>query len=162
MVRMPKAVNMLSSVNFKDLKLDRNEFEIMNTITAAATVHCTYSFGRQWIEITCEQDPNFSMKYQKISKKTSEYVLQKHQGVLRMGLLNNDIATISDDNFTAEYIARKMALYYLNNQINDIGADCIIEPIVTTSFEEKGNVVIYHATASGKPVKILMDKNLKK
>lgn len=167
-LKMPQSVNTLSSVKFKDLRLDRNEFEILNAITSEATVVCKYSIDKKKMNIVCQQDDNFLMSYKKIGKvdasgkKTFVYVLKRHKGVLRLGLLDEDITTIQDNDFTAEYIARKIALYYLNNQIKDIGGDCIIEPVITTNFEDRGYTIVYHATASGKPIKIKTDKNLGK
>lgn len=157
----PKAVNTISSISFFDLRLERDEYEIMNTITAEATVE--YEYTRKSIEISGRDPSNpnslFSLKYKK-DPKTNRYDLESFMGVMRFGYLDND--EINDGNivYYPDIVARRLAIYRIINLAKEMGADGIIEPLISTNYEQTkpffsfNGKIVYKTTITGKPIRI--------
>lgn len=79
--------------------------------------------------------------------------MTKFKGIFKVGYLHNDHANASFSN--PEDLARKLAVYRLINISNEMGADGIIEPVVSTNVaQQDNNTVIFKTTVSGKPIRL--------
>lgn len=148
---IPRAVNTVNAVRLSELNLTNTDYTILNTITKEATVYVTYSddeFSLRDLENT------FSYTY---SKDDDNIKLEEQSGVLRAGYFSNENADL--DFLNPESIARRMAVYRLISESQQIGADGLIEPVVSTTFEKIGEgrseiTVAYKTTVSAKPIKL--------
>lgn len=79
--------------------------------------------------------------------------MTKFKGFFKVGYLHNDHANASISN--PEDFARKLAIYRLINISNEMGADGIVEPVVSTNVvQEDKNTVIFKTTVSGKAIRL--------
>ena len=82
-VIVPKALNTVNSVSLDELNLEREDYDILNTITAEAVV--IYRERGSKIEII-DQNNEFSLSY---TKSKTGWRLE-HSGILKLGYLSND------------------------------------------------------------------------
>lgn len=157
---VPQATNTTAVVSFKNLNLERNDYIVLNTISAEATI--TAHFGNKDIRV---DDPtgefSVSWKWEKSAKgkdrQNGKWVPSTFRGIVRLGYLSNDY-----DNELFElppyphWIVRRLAIYRLINAAKIAGGDAIIEPTISTNVEQgrSRHDIIYKTTVSAKVVKI--------
>ena len=152
-VIIPRAVSTVNAVSFRDLNLTNADYTVLNTITQEATVYVTYEDDEFAIR---DSENTFSYTYSK--QKDGSFELEDQSGVLRAGYLSHEDAADLDLR-NPESIARRMAVYRLVSESQQIGADGLIEPVVSTTFEkiDEGRseiTVAYKTTVSAKPIKL--------
>ncbi len=156
---VPKAVNTVNTVHFEELNLARKDYNIINTITAEATIKYKEKFGDIIIE---ENNSEFKLKFGDPKQSlfgpkpvTREKVLKDFEGVVRLGFLTNDYANGSGINYESpEDLGRRLAIYRLINVAKEEGADGLIEPLVSTNVEQIDKEIIFTTIVSAKCVKI--------
>lgn len=152
---IPKAVNTVNSVGLSELNLKHgSDYTIMNTTTAEAAVYYSESIGRISIR---EENNEFEIIYTE-DKKTGKWGISTCKGIARFGFLSNDYGSTSlGYQISPEDIVRKLAIYRLINAVKAIGADGVIEPVVSTNVEQRGRDIVFKTTASGKLIKLKTD-----
>lgn len=155
---VPKALNTVNTVGFEELNLERKDYNIINTITAEATVKYKEKFGNIVIE---EMNSEFKLEFGDPKQPlfgprvVTGKVLKDFEGVVRLGFLTNDYANGSGINYESpEDLGRRLAIYRLINVAKEEGADGLIEPLVSTNVEQIGKEIIFTTTVSAKCVKI--------
>lgn len=144
---LPMAVNTVNTVGLSELNLERKDYEVLDRITAEATITYKEIFGGVKI---IDDNGECEVTYKKT--KTG-LTMSSFKGFFKVGYLhgNHENASIS----TPEDFARKLATYRLINISNEMGADGIVEPVVSTSVAQEGkNTVIFKTTVSGKAIRL--------
>ena len=150
---IPQAINTVHSATFNELNLNREDYTILNTITADALVY--YTDLRNKINIQ-EANNEFEIEH---ALNGGNIVNTKYRGVLRMGYLANDYQSQNPVKLTSPSdIARGFAIYRLINMAQLEGADGIIEPTISTNIEQQGKSVAFRTTVSAKIVKLKADR----
>ena len=151
-VIIPKATNTVSTASFKDLNLARADYEILNTITAEAVIISEEKSNKNGQNLTLTEENNeFELKFY------DDRI--EHKGIVRLGYLASDYTYDPDELRSAESLARRLAIYRLINIAQQNGADGIIEPTVSTAFEQVGNKTIrLKTTAVAKIIKLTPNK----
>jgi hypothetical protein len=156
--------NTISTVSWIELALKRENYEVLNRITATATV--TYDAS--------------NMNKPKIIGENNEFqiVIKKFGpvidfGVVKFGYLTNDIGSTSvagkgSSKKTGvvtyiptdpETIARRLAEYRIITEAKALGADALIEPIISSDIATVGKKVsVIKTTVSAKAVLIKLEK----
>jgi hypothetical protein len=153
---IPRATNTVKPVTLNELNLSNSDYSVLNTISEYAVVSVTY-YPNKNIEVR-DAENTFAYVLAPIGKKKSDYIITKHEGVIRAGYLSNDYGEI--DMKDPENVARRVAIYRLINTSQALGADGLIEPVISTNIEGlpslMGGVmtVTYRTTVSAKPVKL--------
>lgn len=65
---IPRAVNTVNAVSLSELNLERKDYQILNTVSAEATISFTTSLDGKEYTINCP-DENFALKYIKEKRK---------------------------------------------------------------------------------------------
>lgn len=143
---IPRAINTVNSATLKELNLDREDYEILNTITAEATI--AYRQRGEGYEIT-SRDDDFSITLQQ-GKTGPVYT---YTGILKLGYLTNDYVDLSAS-LQPEQIARGLAIYRAINIVKEYGADAVIEPVISTNVEQIGKEIIFKSTVTAKLIKL--------
>lgn len=146
-VIVPKAVNTVSTASFVDLNLERDDYEILNTLSATAVVEAVYSPNSMKVS---DPDGEFSLNY--VHGK-SGWVCY-HKGVVRLGYLSNDYNYDPSEVMSPEDVARRLAMYRIINMAKQNGADGIIEPTVSTNVEQNGKTIVLKSTVEAKIIKL--------
>lgn len=155
-MEMPIAINTINSVGLKELNLQHGtDYIIMNTVSADATVIYTIHKKGKQVSIK-EENGEFKIEWSK-DKNSEKMYRSDYEGTARFGFLNNDYGRVLMDVIAPEYIVRNLAIYRLINQAKVRGADGVIEPIISTSAEDKGNEIVFKTTASAKLMKLNAD-----
>lgn len=151
---IPQAVNTVNTVGLDELNLTRADYEVLNTVTAEASVMCNY--GKTKIEMTDESE-DFYLSYKLVN---NSWLYDKYKGVMKLGYLSRGINGLSGVGImTPDELSRRMAIYRAINMVQQYGADGIIEPTVSTNVEEvKKDVVVYKTTVTGKIIKLKTNK----
>lgn len=152
---IPESVNTIDRAPLADLNLQRSDYEILNTITAEASVIChNISKSKRMIK---DLNGEFSVKWKKPklfhSRGTSAWVCKNFQGVLRTGALY-DLPAKTADHADPLDMAQRLALYRVINLAQQQGADAIIEPSYKVDIAQSGKAVTYKATVVAKIIKI--------
>lgn len=153
---IPQATNTIAPISFGDLKLERKNYIILNTISAEATLNAHFSDD----EVTVN-DPSgeFSLSWEK-DKKTGEWSPDRIKGIVRLGYLSNDY---DEELFNIppypHWIVRRLAIYRLINAAKIAGGDGVIEPVISTNVEQgrSNRDIVYKTTISAKLIKIKPD-----
>lgn len=145
---IPKAVNTVNSVRLNELNLEREDYEILNTATATATITYTESYGGANRKIVGENN-EFMLLYSSGKKGLSV----KFSGILKFGYLANDYE-IQGDVLHPEEVARRVAIYRIINQVYQYGADGVVEPVISTNVEQVGKSIVFQTTVSAKLIKL--------
>ena len=149
----PKAINTVNPVSLDELNLKREDYQILQTITAESNVILNYKSSTD-IEIKDEAG-EFKVKCQIIN---GTIFFKEQEGVMKLGYLSRDY-TSSSTPLHPEEIVRRTAIYRLINTAQENGADGVIEPTISTNIEQVGkNSVMYKTTVSGKIIKLKTDK----
>ena len=156
---IPTAVSSINDpISLRNLNLTKDQYQIINTETAEASVEYEESgLGiSKKIKIT-EANNEYTLIFKKNDDIVGGYEI-KYDGIVKVGYLYHDQNNIRD---IGEYykpdpswFATGLAIYRLINSVQEQGADGIIEPVITMKVGEKGKKVIYTATISAKLVKI--------
>lgn len=149
---IPRAVSTVNAVSLSELNLANTDYTVLNTITKDATVYVTYSDDEFSLR---DAENTFSYTY---SKDDDQFKLEDQTGVLRAGYLSHENAT-DLDLWNPESVARRMAIYRLISESQQIGADGLIEPVISTTFEKVSEdrsemTLAYKTTVSAKPIKL--------
>lgn len=153
---VPQAKSTVNAVSLSDLRLSNADYSVLNTISADATISVTYHSDNS-IEVR-DVDNTFFYKLRPIGKKGSGgYMLDNTSGVIRVGFLSNDSGSI--DLTCPEDVARGVSLYRIIGMSQQMGADGLIEPVISTNIEGTSGLggrmtVIFKTTVSAKPVKL--------
>ena len=151
---MPRAVNTVNSITLKELNLDREDYEVLNTATTEGSVIYSSNYRGKKIWIT-EANNEFQLVYTK-TKLGWEH---KHSGIMKLGYLSNDYQITDKDYAEPEDIARRLAIYRMVNLVNEYGADGVLEPVISTNVEEgPSGSYIFKTTVRAKLVKIKTNK----
>ncbi len=152
-VIVPKAVNTVDAVSLKELNLTKGDYQILNTVTAEATITYLENNNGQTQKIIGENN-EFTLVYQTTKHGRTCF----HSGIVKLGYLSNDYDLNSSVfELTPEVVARRLAIYRLINQVMQYGADGAIEPVISTSVEQKGKNIIYRTAVRAKLVKLNTD-----
>ncbi len=153
---IPESVNTINRAQLSDLNLEREDYEVLNTLTADATVVC-HDISDTKREIS-DINGEFIVKWEKGSSfrksKSSAWVCRDFQGILCTGALSNLPAQTADHADPLD-MAQRLALYRLINQAQLEGADAILEPTYAIALEQTDRrKVVYKATVTAKIIKI--------
>ncbi|WP_298064044.1 hypothetical protein [uncultured Rikenella sp.] len=149
-VVIPRAVNTINTAPLGDLNLQRGDYEILNTITAEASISFTETKKKTQIS---DQSNEFSLQGT-VNKKFGT-ITYEHQGILRLGYLHSDYVGQNESLTQPEVLARRLAIYRAINIAKEHGADALIEPTIATNIEQIGkNTVIYKTTVTAKIIKL--------
>lgn len=157
-----ESVNTINRAPLADLNLDREDYEVLNTLTAeASVVDRTISKKKRQIS---DINGEFSVEWQQKMiglfprAKNLRWVCKDFQGILRTGALS-DLPYETADHANAYDMVRRLALYRLINQALQEGADAIVEPAYTVSFEQTSRrEIVYKATVTAKIIKLKTDR----
>ncbi len=155
---VPTAINTVNSVRLSELNLEREDYKILNTITAEASV-IYHQLGNTII--VEDENGDFSLKFKRRYSWRKGYVweYQSFKGVARYGFLANDYGKVNNySDINPEQIARNIAIYRLINACKVAGGDGVIEPIVSTNVGQVGRNIVFKTTVSAKVIKISVDK----
>ena len=152
-VIVPKAVNTVDAVSLKELNLTKGDYQILNTVTADATITYIETHYGQVQKIIGENN-EFTLTYTTTKHGRTCY----HTGIVKLGYLSNDYdLNASVFELTPESVARRLAIYRLINQVMQYGADGAIEPVISTNVEQRGKNVIFRTSVRAKLVKLNTD-----
>lgn len=150
---IPQAKNTVKSVSLDELNLTTKDYDILDRIEATACIILEVHPTSYKIY---EKNGLFNLSY-KIDIKKGTLTLLKSTGVLRTGYLSRNYGNI--DPTDAGEIVRSLAIYRLINQSKELGADGIIEPVISTNVEETGrNQYTFETTVSGKAIRLKTSK----
>lgn len=153
---VPQAKSTVNAVNFGELRLTNADYTVLNTISAEATITASYNADNS-IQVN-DVDRTFSYKLKPVGKKGSGiYMLDNTNGVIRTGFLSNNPGII--DLTSPEDVARGVAVYRIISMSQEMGADGLIEPVISTNIEgAEGGMsslkVVYKTTVTAKPLKL--------
>ena len=153
MLVVPRAVNTINTAAIEELNLERGEYEVLNTISAEATISYKSNKSGSRYEIVDERN-EFSLEYDYSIKQGW---MCKFHGILKLGYLSGDYVGETTNLFRPEEVARRLAIYRLINEAQQYGTDVLIAPTVATSVEQLGDRVVFKSTATAKIVKIKTD-----
>ena len=144
---LPRAVNTVNAVGLSELNLERNDYQILDRITAEASV--VYKETSGTVKLS-DDAGECEVTYKKTPMGLT---MRKFKGFFKMGYLHNDYSSVNYNN--PEEFARRLAIYRLINMSNEMGADGIVEPVISTNIAQEGkNTIIFKTTVSGKIVKL--------
>jgi len=144
---IPRAVNTINTASLEVLNLERNDYEILNTITAEASIIYRQQANSYEIE---SPDDGFSVKY---TAGKMGWIC-KFSGIFRAGYLSGDAPFVSAE-LSPEEVARGLAIYRVINMAKQEGADAVIAPTVATNVEQTGRKdIMYKTTVTAKLVKL--------
>lgn len=155
---LPKAINTVNAISLKELNLVNGDYQILNNVTAEATI--VYSESKYGgFKIECPEE-DFTIEYFAGLKGQMGY---KASGIVKLGYLHNDHITSTGTYPHPEEIARRLAIYRLINMVKLEGADGVIEPVISTNIDngegkKKMKEVIFKTTVSAKLVKLNVRK----
>lgn len=153
---IPQAINTIGTVPVEALNLQRKDYQVLNTITAESTVEYSYNYYGDEFTVKCPDD-DFEITYKKSKKRGWE---AKYDGVLRLGFFSNDyMHLLPHEMVTPDYVVRGLALYRAVNNVQQYGADAVIEPTIATNIEKAGvRRYIFKSTVTAKLIKFNTDK----
>lgn len=151
---IPQASNTVNTVYFKDLNLTGNEYEVLNKVTATATINVRHKSSTEII--VQAPDDDFTIVYK---GGDGNWRIDNVVGVAHFGYLVNDDALMSKTFYSISDIVRRIAIYRLINEVQQQGADGIIEPTVSTNTVQTGKKNFTFTTcAEGKLVRLKSSK----
>ena len=146
---IPQATNSAGAVAFGELNLNRSEYLVYNTITETATIIFDAGLNKNKI-----YEANKEFSYEVSYDKAGKLIISDIEGVVKLGTFYHTASNEFDPTNAGE-IARKLAIFRLNNSAKEAGADYIIEPIVSVNISKTGkSEITYTATATAKLVRI--------
>ncbi len=144
---VPRASNSINTASLDVLNLERKDYEILNTVTAEASV--VFRQHSNGYELTIPDD-DFSYKCS-IGKGGLNY---KYTGIFKAGNLSGT-AYPSTTLINAETASKELALYRIINISKQEGADAVIAPTITMNIEQiSKKEIVYKTTVTAKLVKL--------
>ena len=142
----PIVTNSINAVRLSELNLTSSDYSLMNTITETSIVSVSYS--RRGFTITGE-DESFVLKYKYIKKGDDWHTeLVDWSGTVKLGYLSNDTDLYVPKR--AADVAKRLAIHRLIARAQQMGADGIVEPIVSMNMATNGKQDYFKTTVSGK------------
>lgn len=154
---IPQAVNTINSVALGDLNLERKDYEVLNTLTAEASITYVENYTGDRIVIK-ETGDEFTLAWVK-DRKTGWSC--RVQGVPKFGYLSNDYYGMHRalDGPHPEDVVRQLAIYRIISMGQQQGADGFVEPTVSTNVMPAGNrSAVLKTIVTAKIVKLKVDK----
>lgn len=140
---LSRAVNTINTAPLDALNLERKDYEILNTVTADATIIYKQKFKHYMIT---NKEDEFCILYE-----DGRY---RFSGILRLGFLANDYVLKNLSDIHPEEMARRLAIYRAINLAQQYGADAMIEPIISTNIEQVDKNIIFKSTVTAKLIKL--------
>lgn len=156
---IPRAVNTVNTAPLADLNLVRGDYEVLNTVSAEASI--TYTTNNKGTKIEMGDGSEFSLEYSLKSTFGKSYWLCKHRGIAQLGYLHADYADAQAPGtiILPEDLARRVAIYRLINEVEQYGGDAIIEPTIATNVEQiSKKSIVYKTRVTAKIIKIKTDR----
>lgn len=155
-IEMPIAINTINSVGLRELNLKHGtDYTILNTVSADATV--IYSVQKKGKQITIrEENGEFKIVWKR-DEESGKMYRDDYEGIARFGFLNDNYYRVSTREIEPANIVSNLARYRLINLAKVRGADGIIEPVVSTNVEDRGNDIVFRTTISAKLMKLTPD-----
>lgn len=156
--------NSINTVYWPELMLDRPEYVVLDRVTASATV--TYDASRRRKPKIIGENNEFEITVKPYGPVITYGVckfgyLQADVGVtteVRKGLFKKP-AVISYIPADPEIVARQLAVYRLINEAKAIGADAVIEPVISSDVASTRKTInVIKTTVSAKAVAIKTDE----
>lgn len=152
-VILPRAVNTIDTAPLEALNLTRGDYEILNTITADASI--IFQELKDGGMKIADANNEFSMSV----FKRKFGVAYECDGSLKLGYLQSDYFGDNSDLLQPEVIARRLAIYRAINLAKEYGADALVEPTIATNVEQVGKKqVLYKTTVTAKIIKLKTDR----
>ena len=153
---IPTAVNTINSVRLDELNLKHgSDYSVVNSVTGEAVI--IYQEKRKGDKIIIkEENGEFEIVYE-WDNDTDKWRRTDFQGIARFGFFSNDDYNQSYSMKDPEYVVRNLAIYRLINASKVRGADGIIEPVISTNVEQRGNDIVFKTTATAKLIKLKTD-----
>ncbi len=150
------AISNMPSISFRNLNLNRNDYNVLKTISSTAVVSSDLSKRKRTIS---EINGEFKITYKFVKINGKRYLeYDDCDGVIRLGYIGGTGVYNSDSDFlSAEEIVNRLALYRLISLAKEYGADALFEPTITTTAAATKNSVTYNAEAFAKLIKIIND-----
>jgi uncharacterized protein YbjQ (UPF0145 family) len=155
----------INTVYWPDLALKRDNYEVLNRLTATATI--TYDASRMMKPKILGENNEFQV----VIKRFGPVI---DFGILKFGYLAGDVGKTTETvkgifkkqtglityiPADPEVIARQLATYRIINEAKAIGADALIEPIISSDVASVGKrTSVIKTTISAKAVIIKLDK----
>ncbi len=153
---MPTAINEINAVGLSELNLKHGaDYTVVNTITAEAVI--IYSTQRKGEQITIKEGEHdeFKMVY-RYDSENGKWYFHDYEGIARFGFFSNEAWDVENDRNPA-LVAIRLVTYRLVNKAKVSGADGVIEPVYSTSVEDRGKEIVFKTTASAKLIKLKTD-----
>lgn len=145
---LPRATNSINTASLEVLNLERKDYEILNTVTAEASV--VYRLYSKRFEITIPDD-DFSCEGTFF--KGTNPIITGFAGTFKSGNLSG-VAYPSAGMITPETTSKELALYRIINIAKQEGADAVIAPTISMNVEQVSKrEIIYKTTVTAKLVK---------
>lgn len=150
------AISNMPVITIQDMNLDRNDYTILKSISATATVNSDNKRSKRTIT---EENNEFKLIYDIVKHDGERYLeYEECEGIIRLGYIGSTNIYNSESNYIpAEEIVRRLALYRLINLAKEYGADALFEPTITTTATSKEKTLTYKTEASAKLIKITND-----
>ncbi len=146
----PMATNSMRALDLSALKLSPADFTIMPQITVTSLVSVEWSRRGDEKTIRSEDSSeNFMLAFE-LNKKEDKWELKEFDGVLTFGYLGND-TELSIPHQTVR-IADRVGLYRLISKAQELGADAIIDPIISTNMARNGSKLYFKTTVTARPL----------
>ena len=142
-VKAPKDEKRLPST----YSLQRNDYEILDTVTSEATV--VYTSRKGLIQVKSDEFLNLC----KVTKMGPRFLEQKSKGTLKYGYIA-DLNLSSPNPCDGKLMAGYLAAHKLITRVKSSNGDTIVAPTIDYSEEEVKGGIAYRATVSAKLVKI--------
>ncbi|MCH5175967.1 MAG: hypothetical protein J1F40_08780 [Prevotellaceae bacterium] len=147
-VVIPRAISSIGTATLEDLNLQRSDYEVINTITAEATV--SYETNKSGTVVTIAGE-DFRLTYTKDKKKGWTC---KYSGILKAGYMKNEYSGTRVEMEDPAEIVHRLAIYRLVSQVKAIGGDGVIAPSILTNVEQSNDIIYFRTTASAKAIKL--------
>lgn len=151
----PIATNTINAIGLRELNLRTGDYEVMKAVTENAVI--SVEFSKKGFTVQCE-DEDFMLKYKFNKDKDGEgYAeLVDWNGVIKQGYLSNTAELRLPRN--AAEVAKRLAIYRLINTAAQMGADGVVEPVVSMNMAKNGKLIYYKTTVTGRLIKLKTTK----
>lgn len=150
----PIATNTINAVKLSELNLRSSDYELLQQVTETAVV--SVDNNRRGFVINCD-DENFMLKYKYVKEGGKWYTeLSDWDGVVKLGYLSNNIDLYVPNR--AADVAKGLALYRLISTASQMGADGIVEPMVSMNVAKSGKTIYFKTTVMGRMIRLKTTK----
>lgn len=155
---LPQTASSVNAVTLKELNLQSSDYTVHKTISAEASILVKY-VSRGGTVVVEVRDLEKSFSYTMFPDGKGGFIMSQTpepEGILRAGYLTNDYGKVDLTN--PEDVARRLAIYKIISMSQQIGADGLIEPVISTTVEQVSTdsnlSLTYKTTVSAKPIKL--------